>query len=246
MNRSIAAIASVLVVLTAGSTYAEPHEFTDSFGREIKAEIESVRPPNVSLKRVDGKTFLFPIAKLSEIDQAYVEKWRLENPQIDLDFRFEKAKKSSDGSSENRKEVWTFKVTLSNRAHEDLNDLKIDYTIFKQLNDRYAKDRRRISGKFVGSKTIASVEKQRKVVFETDPIDIGKVNKVIRERGRDYTELTMEKWDEDLVGIAMTVSYRDKVVASEEFGTLHEGDKPIVDLPKGTRKSKIYDNKNTD
>jgi hypothetical protein len=57
--------------------------------------------------------------------------------------------------------------------------------------------------------------------------------------------LTMEKWDEDLVGIKMTVTYRDKVIASEEFGSLHEGDKPIADVPKGTQKSKIYDNKNT-
>ena len=56
-----------------------------------------MRPPNVYLKRADGKTFQLPVEKLSEADQAYIKKWYAENPQISLDYRFEKEKKDRDG-----------------------------------------------------------------------------------------------------------------------------------------------------
>ena len=134
---------------------AEQRVFTDHFGREIRAEIESVRPPNVVLKRADGRSFLFPVAKLSETDQAFVKKWRIENPQIKLDYRFEKEKKTSEGNSELRNETWAFRVTVSNRAPQDIDGLVVEYTIFKEVNDRYAKKRRRFSGLLKGKETLS-------------------------------------------------------------------------------------------
>ena len=122
---------------------AQAREFTDTFGRKIEAEIESIRAPNVVLIK-DGKTFLFPVSKLSEEDKAYVKQWMADNPEIKLDYRFEKEKVASEGSSKRRKEKWEYKVSVNNRALTDIDGITFKYEIFKQLNDRVSKAKKGI------------------------------------------------------------------------------------------------------
>ena len=162
-----------------------------------------------------------------------------ENPEIKLRYRFDKEKKSSEGDAERRDEEWAYKVTINNGGHQDLEGLEVEYTIYKQLNDRYAKVRRRISGQAAGTAKIAKVERQRSASFETNTIATGKVTQVTKTRNGDgqFTDSTFEKWDEDICGIRMTVTYRERVVDSHEFGTVPEGSEPIGEVEKGQRTS---------
>jgi len=224
-----------------GWATAQEREFTDSFGRMIKAEIESVRPPNVVLRRADGKTFVFPVGKLSDDDQAYIKKWYAENPELKLDYRFEKTKKSSSGNSKDRKEEWAYKVTVSNRGLQSLDGVQVEYTIYKQIRDRYAKDKRRFSGSLKNSKVLPIIDAQRDIIFETDAITAEQVSKISKKRSRNYTDYTYEKWDEDLAGIRVTVRFRDKLVGSETFGVVPPSDEPIAEVEKATRSDRVYD-----
>lgn len=241
----VTALLALAISLSApGWATAQEREFTDSFGRSIRAEIESVRPPNVVLRRADGKTFVFPVEKLSDDDQTYIKKWYAENPELKLDYRFEKTKKSSSGSSKDRKEEWAYKVTVSNRGLQSLDGVKIEYTIYKQIRDRYAKDKRRFSGSLKGSKILPIIDAQRDVFFETEAILAEQINKVTQKRSRNYTDYTYEKWDEDLAGIRVTVRFRDKFVGSETFGVVPPSDDPIPDVAKATHSDRVYDTPN--
>ena len=48
----------------------------------------------------------------------------------------------------------------------------------------------------------------------------------------------VQKWDEDLVGIKLTVTYKEKLVDTQEYGTLAENDEPIGEIEKATRVSR--------
>jgi hypothetical protein len=205
--------------MTLSPATAPGREFTDTFGRTIEAEIDSVRAPNVVLVK-DGKTFLFPFSKLSEDDQAYVRQWMDENPEIKLEYRFEKEKISSEGSSKRKKEKWAYKVTVNNRSLQDLDGVTFEYTIFKQLSDRTSTKKKSISGTAEGKHEVTIIERQRSHIFKTKPIQIEKVNIVTKiETGvKGVYDSSFEKWSETLIGIKITAKRGDKVVDQKEYG----------------------------
>lgn len=207
---------TILLVVFGWLGSLQARTFTSKDGRTIEANIETVRPPNVVLKRQDGKTFTMAVSKLSEKDIAYVKSWYEANPTISLDYRFEKQKLGSSGSKSRRKETWAYKVTVSNRSTQALEGLSFHYEIFKEINDRYAKKRRYLSGKKGGKKEGMTLNAAGKLSFVTDSITTESVNK----KTESSTTITYEKWDEDLSGIILVVKHNGVVVDTKEFGTV--------------------------
>ncbi|MBL9142171.1 MAG: hypothetical protein JNM99_00695 [Verrucomicrobiaceae bacterium] len=64
-----------LLLTTLVTPLARAHLFTDDMGRTVEAEIGGVRGDHVILAR-SGVAGLWPTAKLSAIDQAFVREWR--------------------------------------------------------------------------------------------------------------------------------------------------------------------------
>ena len=58
----------------------EARVFTNKQGREIDAEIISVAPPEVKIKRGDVKVFTMLIDAFTEEDQAYIRAWKPAGP----------------------------------------------------------------------------------------------------------------------------------------------------------------------
>jgi hypothetical protein len=205
---------------------AAGREFTNAFGQTIEAEIQSVRAPNVVLVRGDGKTFVLPVAKLSEADQKYVKQWAVDNPDINFDYRFEKEKLSSEkkddraGSTtiDTKTEKWIYKVTVQNRSLTDVEGLTFEYTIFKQRKDSEVR-KKTISGSVQGKMEVAKIERQRSFVIKTDPItteDIETKTKIRQEEGGFDTDHT--KSAETLTGIKIVAKLKDKIVDTKEYG----------------------------
>lgn len=207
----------VVAAIAFAPASAGSREFTDTQGRKIEASIDSVRSPNVVLKRADGKSFVFPLAKLSKEDQEYVKKWRLDNPQISLNYRFEKEKVGSGGDKKRKFEDWCWKVTVTNRGLDEVTDLTFEYESFKQVNDRYAtKKRRYVSGKVEGTAAISKIEATRSATFQTTAIRTGKVNSITTSGNTK----TLEKWHETMVGIKVIVKRGGAVIDKREFGVI--------------------------
>lgn len=75
MQRLILAI--FVVFLLSDSVQADLRTWTDSTGSfSVKAEFSGMSGSNVQLRREDGKIIKVPLARLSEADQAYVQKIR--------------------------------------------------------------------------------------------------------------------------------------------------------------------------
>lgn len=71
----------ILLLLTLSASYAQQAErvWTDDQGRNVKAKLVSVKGNEVMLLLPDGRELPYPLEKLSEVDQAYIEKFGLEN-----------------------------------------------------------------------------------------------------------------------------------------------------------------------
>lgn len=74
--------ACVLICLFAATTFATAHHlervWTDDRGRKTKAILLKVEDDSVILQLPDGRKAHFPLAKLSKIDQAFIEKYGLD------------------------------------------------------------------------------------------------------------------------------------------------------------------------
>lgn len=72
-------LGGILAALFSFSAFAEDEafrDFSDQNLRVIRAKILGTKGDQVDLVREDGKRFVFPIAKLSDEDQAFVREWK--------------------------------------------------------------------------------------------------------------------------------------------------------------------------
>ncbi len=141
-----------LVCLPALSQ-AEIRKFTDTTGREIEAELVAVRGDQVQMK-VGGNEFTLPVSKFSEADVTFIREWAVANPApvnirgvyIEFEKNMERIKepkmedddKKKKGGSEQSRTSFDYSIMVRNTSAQDLEDLKLKYTIYKYVRDRPA------------------------------------------------------------------------------------------------------------
>ena len=145
-------VAAVFLSFVSSSP-AEFREFKDSTGRTIEAELIAVRGKSVELKLKSGKTYTLAIDKFSEDDVAIIKKWGEDNPAppapvnvrglyLDFDKRVDKLSESRSNDDKKkkggtRKRVETdYTITLKNDSGQDLENVKMSYTLYKHVRDR--------------------------------------------------------------------------------------------------------------
>ena len=140
--------ASLLLLTMLVTPVARAHLFTDDMGRTVEAEIGGVRGDHVILAR-SGVAGLWPIAKLSASDQAFVREWRTLHSGIkqlqtrinDRDGIGERGLFASPAASPTAPELpgvststkQSFKhclISLSNPNTIDATALKVDYVLY--------------------------------------------------------------------------------------------------------------------
>jgi hypothetical protein len=108
--------------------------FRNKDGREIDAEIRTVRGDQVEMK-VKDKLFVFPVSSLSDEDQVFVREWAAANRTVALDFSTraveDPAKRLTEGGGKDKAVTrsWRYETTLNNRSGEDLNAIEVKYNI---------------------------------------------------------------------------------------------------------------------
>ncbi len=125
--------------------------FTDTQGRRIDAEVLDVREENVILKK-DGKTYVWPLVKLSVSDQLFLKRWKATHAKtrarvqvrlwekdgigpsgtFEADEARAKAPKGPPILSETkqRAKYKHYEVDLTNTTREDATKLTMSYVVF--------------------------------------------------------------------------------------------------------------------
>jgi hypothetical protein len=138
-----------LFLIPASAPRVEARVFTDDRGRQVEAELLGVNGPNVVLDR-NGKTAQWPLAKLSQQDQAFVAAWLKDspaNPKVRVNV-WEREGIGSKGlfaetsgpgipknipmlkSTEEKAKYRHYDIDLSNLSPVDARDLHLSYVVY--------------------------------------------------------------------------------------------------------------------
>ncbi len=110
--------------------------FTDAKGREIMAKVVAVKGKDVIITKKSGKQFKFPIATLSEADQAYLKKWQAENVSLDFEIKCVKqpvrnvSGPESKWNTKVKTSAYRYEVTLTNKSFKRIPELELRYRLF--------------------------------------------------------------------------------------------------------------------
>lgn len=99
----------LLLSLVAASSQQAERVWTDHQGRNVKAKLVSVKGDEVTLLLPDGRKLPYPLAKLSKIDQAYIEKFGVATPGDEPE---EGADESEEAIIDNFNDPWPDRVTF--------------------------------------------------------------------------------------------------------------------------------------
>ena len=222
----IRALALVFVVSNTGAR-AESREFTDKQGRKLQGEIIAVSGDQVQIKRsADAKLFALPIKQFVEEDQKAVALFAATNVKHNFEVKYAKTKlgksksKSDDVTLE--AERWAYKIALRNLSAVDADDVRLDYWLFRRIDDGKIKSAPRVDS--TGSLTIASIKKAATYEFTTEPVTLEKTQ---LDAGYYYLDGTKSKSADSMGGLALRIFRGDKEIFS--FGT----DKDLLAAAKG-------------
>lgn len=151
-------------------------EFTDPQGRKLEADIMSVSGANVTMKRTDGRMFTVPATTFTAADQKFIQQWAAENVTYAFDVTYNKKKidsktQRSTGLVETI-ERWAYEVALRNKQPVELQNLRVDYWLFKKEDSGKGKGSARVATS--GSHKMEAVKGSASYQFETLPIELYK------------------------------------------------------------------------
>ena len=137
----------LLLILPHTADCSGYRTFTDLQGREMQAKVISFSDNIVEVQRKDGLRTQVPIDVLSAEDQHYIRQLVSEKvlrPGI-LTVRFSDKElnesESKNGGIKYRRYEAHYEIILKNNHHEDLADLRVEYLMFKFIDEIAAKKR---------------------------------------------------------------------------------------------------------
>ena len=130
-------LTTVFLGLTANAADPGFRLFTDPQGREMHAKLAVVSGDDVFIERQDGLATKVDISIFSEEDQAYIRDWEKKadwGKNVELVFRSHVTERTSwDKSSSIFRKTWKegYEVTIKNETAFGMEDVRIEYRVFK-------------------------------------------------------------------------------------------------------------------
>lgn len=133
----------------------QAHEFTDSKGRKLEADILSVAGDQVTLRRKpDMKVFTVATNTFVESDQKLIDEWLATEMKYRFDVTYAKKKlgevKKVVGPVHTEVESWAYEIKLKNDLNVPISDLRMDYWCFRRDDEGTGK----VTAKIVTSGSI--------------------------------------------------------------------------------------------
>lgn len=182
------------LVLGALAAREEPRVFTNKEGRTVQATPVAVDGTDAVLRLKNRKIAKVPLESLSDDDQAFMRRWWEENKnKLDpMDFVLEIDRKhdaldrnlsrSGGGGGGNRNnnrsqvtkrdrsDEYIYKCELKNYLPRDLDDIQIEYTIYKKVSKHDEQGSDNYTEEIDGSTTIRRLAALGTEEFETDAV----------------------------------------------------------------------------
>ena len=149
-------LVALVVLLCPFLARAEVRTFTNSAGKEIKAELIGMENGTAILKLANGRKAKVPLKSLSDGDQTYVKSWYEENKNKvsagDLRLTIEKnterlketeEKRNKGNNNRNNKISRTetsYTCALENLSTKSIEGIKADYVIYERVSVRGGED----------------------------------------------------------------------------------------------------------
>ena len=149
-------LVALAVLLCPFLARAEVRTFTNSAGKEIKAELIGMENGTAILKLANGRKAKVPLKSLSDGDQTYVKSWYEENKNKvsagDLRLTIEKnterlketeEKRNKGNNNRNNKISRTetsYTCALENLSTKSIEGIKVDYVIYERVSVRGGED----------------------------------------------------------------------------------------------------------
>lgn len=163
--------------LVALTSVTSAREFIDLQGRKLDAELISVAGGQASLKRnPDGRVFTVAVASFSEADQKFMNTFAATN--VSYSFDVASTKKKIDSATSRRvgvvetTERWSYTVQMRNKQPTELQNLRIDYWLFRKEDEGRGKGNARVAAS--GTHKVESMKGATTYTFETLPMNLNK------------------------------------------------------------------------
>ncbi|HEY1052112.1 MAG TPA: hypothetical protein VGE39_20215 [Prosthecobacter sp.] len=168
-------LASLCLIVAA--TLAQAREFTDLQGRKLDAELMSVAGGQATLKRqADGRMFTVPVASFSQADQKFMNEFAAANLSYAFDITYTKKKLDSvtrsSGPTKETVESWAYKLEMRNKQPVELQNLRVDYWLFRKADEGKGKGSARVATS--GSHKAEAMKGSAIYAFETLPVELSK------------------------------------------------------------------------
>ncbi len=125
-----------LLLASASTPSAETHLFADAYGRTIVGVIIDATDAQVKIRRDDAQIVTVEIAKLAEVDAAYVAQWRRDHVKYVLKIETTTfhatvgSNRSGDPGVVDQGMVAGYEIKISNNAGNSAKDLRVEYNVF--------------------------------------------------------------------------------------------------------------------
>lgn len=168
-------LASLCLIVAA--SLAQAREFTDLQGRKLDAELMAVVAGQATLKRqADGRMFTVPVASFSQPDQKFMNDFAAANLNYAFDVTYTKKKLDSvtrrSVGEVHTTETWSYKVEMRNKQPMELQNLRVDYWLFRKEDEGRGKGSARVAAS--GSHKAESMRGSAIYAFETLPMELNK------------------------------------------------------------------------
>ena len=166
-----------LLAAVAATALLPAREFTDSQGRKLDAELMSVAGGQATLKRTaDNRMFTVPVASFSAADQKFMNDFGAAN--LSYVFEVNHSKKKLDTETMrtrgevHTREKWSYKVEMRNLQPVELQNLRVDYWLFRKEDEGRGVGAPRVATS--GTHKIDSIKGSAVYSFETLPLELSK------------------------------------------------------------------------
>lgn len=207
----------------SGTSTAEARTFTNTAGKTVDAELIGLNDKTAVLKLDNGSKAKVPLSSLCKEDQAYINDWweKNKNRVSDSDVRLSISKKitshreprSKDGKKNNNKSKKTSTVytcTLSSYCQKTINNIKADYTVYKNVSSRGEGGSGFTTEKISKTATIDRLESNKSAEFETSGVECVTTSQKAK-KGKGSAKR------ESIMGIVVTLSVDGKEFLKQSY-----------------------------
>lgn len=205
-----------------GTATAETRTFTNTAGKTINAELVGLNDKTVILKLDNGIKAKVPLSSLSKEDQVYINSWLEQNKNMVTEndikltiskkitsIREPKGKDGKKNDNKSKKTSTVYTCTLSSYCQKPINNIKADYTIYKNVSSRGEGGSNSTVDKIDETTTVELLESNKSAEFQTKAVECVTSSKKSKEGNSSLRE--------SVAGIVVTLSVEGKEFLKQSY-----------------------------